>query len=113
MNESILKSIKSLLGPDSDYDVFDSDLILFINSALATLTQVGVGPATGFRIEGEGDMWEDFLGDAENLDSVKNYVYMKVKMVFDPPANSYLVTAYKEACEEIENRLKIATEFES
>ena len=113
MNESILNSIKALLGPDSDYTVFDPDLIIFINSAISTLTQVGVGPKTGFRIEGEGEEWEDFLGDAENLDMVKNYVFMKVKILFDPPANSYLVTAYKEACEEIENRLKIATEFEN
>ena len=112
METSILRSIKGLLGPDSDYTVFDPDLIIFINSALSTLTQVGVGPKTGFRIEGEGEEWEDFLGDAENLDMVKNYVFMKVKILFDPPANSYLVTAYKESCEEIENRLKIATEFE-
>ena len=113
MEESILKTIKGLLGPDSDYDVFDPDILVFINSALATLTQIGIGPSTGFRITGETETWDDFLGGAENLESVKDYVFMKVKMAFDPPTSSYVMSAYQDTCKELEWRLNVAVESES
>lgn len=110
MEDSILKTIKSMLGPDSDYEAFDTDIIIHINSALATLTQVGIGRAKGFRITGPSETWSDFLGDAEDLDSAKTYVYCKVKMVFDPPTNSSLSTAMKELCQELEWRLNVAVD---
>lgn len=108
VEESIFKSIKALLGPDADYDVFDPDILIFINGVLATLTQLGVGPKEGFRITGETETWHDFLGDYKDLESVKTYVYMKVRMIFDPPANSSVANAFDEMCKEIEWRLNIA-----
>lgn len=107
MNESILETIKKLLGPDSSYEVFDLDIILFINSAFATLRQIGVGPVNGFRITGPEETWEDFIGDRIDLEAVKEYVYLKVKMAFDPPASSFVMSAYQETCKELEWRLNI------
>lgn len=110
MEDSILSTIKSMLGPDSSYDEFDTDIIIHINSALATLTQLGVGRSKGFRITGYSESWFDFLDEAEDLDSAKTYVYMKVKMFFDPPTNSSLMSAMNEACKEIEWRLNVAVD---
>ena len=110
MEESILISIKALLGPDSDYDVFDQDIMVFINSALSTLNQLGVGPEDGFQITGTDETWSDFIGDDVKLNMVKNYIFMKVKMAFDPPANSFVMSAYEKACEELEWRLNVAVD---
>jgi len=110
MEQSILNTIKTMLGPDSSYAVFDTDIIVHINTALATLTQLGVGPVKGFRITGASETWSDFIGDAGDLDSVKTYIYCKVKMVFDPPSNSFLMSAMKETCQEIEWRLNVAVD---
>lgn len=110
MKESILNSIKDLLGPDSDYDVFNNEILIQINTALSILTQVGVGPEEGFIVTGDNQTWQDFLGDRIDASMVKTYVYMKVKMAFDPPQNSYLLTSMKETCDEFENRLKIMME---
>ena len=110
IEQSIFKTIKSLLGPDADYEVFDNDILIFINSALATLTQLGIGPSTGFRITGETETWQDLLGDYEDLESVKTYIYMKVKLVFDPPSNSTVLSAYQESCKEFEWRLNVAVD---
>lgn len=108
MEQSIFKTIKGLLGPDADYEVFDQDIIVFINTALATLTQIGIGPSEGFRITGETETWADLLGDYKDLESVKSYIYMKVRLIFDPPANSSVMNAYSEACNELEWRLNVA-----
>lgn len=110
--ESIFKSIKALLGPDADYDVFDPDILIFINSALSTLTQIGIGPEEGFRITGEDETWDDLFGDRIDIESVKQYIFMKVKMAFDPPANSFVMSAYQEACKELEWRLNVVVDPE-
>lgn len=110
VEESIFKSIKALLGPDADYDVFDPDILIFINTALATLTQIGIGPASGFRITGETETWSDLLGSYEDLESVKSYIYLKVRLLFDPPSNSAVMNAYQEACKELEWRLNVAVD---
>lgn len=110
MEDSILMTIKGLLGPDSDYDAFDQDIMVFINSALATLTQLGLGPSTGFRIKGNQETWSDFLGNANDLDSVKEYIYMRVKIAFDPPASSSVLSAYQETIKELEWRLNVAVD---
>lgn len=110
VEQSILKTIKKLLGPDSDYNVFDQDILVFINSAIATLTQVGVGPSEGFRITGETETWDDFIGDDERIDFVKDYVFMKVKLMFDPPTSSSVLSAYQELCKELEWRLNVSTD---
>lgn len=110
VEESIFKSIKALLGPDVDYDVFDSDILIFINGTIATLTQLGIGPSEGFRITGENETWSDFIGDAGDIESVKTYIYLKVKLVFDPPASSAVMNAYQETCKELEWRLNVAVD---
>lgn len=107
MEESIFESIKSLLGPDASYDVFDQDILIHINTAISVLTQLGVGPATGFMVTGSDETWRDFIGDDKILQMVKTYIYMKVKMAFDPPANSSVLNAYNEACKEYEWRLNV------
>lgn len=110
MEDSILNTIKSMLGPDSSYEVFDPDIIVQINTALAILTQVGVGSSKGFRITGADETWSDFLGDAEDLDMAKTYIYSRVKMLFDPPNNSFLMNALKETAQELEWRLNVAVD---
>ena len=108
LEESILNSIKELLGPDSDYDVFDNEILIHINMALSVLTQHGVGPSEGFIVKDADATWSDFLGDEKDLGMAKTYVYMKVKMAFDPPGNSFLLTNMEEACREFEWRLMVA-----
>lgn len=110
MEESIFKTIKSLLGPEAEYDGFDPDILIFINGALAALTQLGIGPAEGFRITGETETWHDLLGDYKDLESVKTYIYMKVRLVFDPPSSSSVMSAYEEMCKELEWRLNVAVD---
>ena len=107
MEESIFESIKSLLGPDASYDVFDQDILIHINTAISVLTQLGVGPATGFMVTGPDETWQDFIGDDKTLQMVKSYIYMKVKMIFDPPTNSSVLKAYEEACKEYEWRINV------
>lgn len=105
MEASILKTIQDMLGSDSSYDVFTSDILIHINSAISVLTQLGVGPKDGFRITGMDETWEDLLVNDKIFEFVKTYIYLKVRLVFDPPSNSSLVTFYKQECDEIESRI--------
>lgn len=108
--ESILNSIKKLLGIAEDYDYFDSDIIMHINSVFATLTQLGVGPKDGFSIDDESEKWEDFLPEERMLHSVKSYMFMKVKLMFDPPLSSAVIECTKEQIKELEWRLQVAVD---
>lgn len=107
MNESILTSIKKLLGITEDYSQFDADIIMHINSVFSTLMQIGIGPKSGFAITGEQETWNDFIGDNKKQQSVISYVYLKVRLLFDPPSNSVLVSAINEQIKEFEWRLSI------
>ena len=107
MDESIFESIKSLLGPDASYDVFDQDILIHINSAISVLTQLGVGPSTGFIVTGPEETWRDFIGNDNALQMIKSYIYMKVKIAFDPPANGSVLSAYQDACKEYEWRINV------
>jgi hypothetical protein len=82
--DSILISIKKMLGIEDEYTHFDFDIIININSVLMTLNQLGVGPVVCFSITGKDELWTDFLGDSIDLDAVKTYVYLKVRLLFDP-----------------------------
>ncbi len=108
--DSILTSIKKLLGMEADYTAFDTDLILHINSVFAILYQLGVGrdPTTPFHIEDASSKWTDFIDDGQ-VELVKSYMYMKVKLLFDPPQNSALLTAMKESITEFEWRGVVST----
>lgn len=112
MEESILRTIQERLGPDSSYEVFTPDILVGINSAISVLTQLGVGPEEGFRISGVDETWADLTGDAMYLDMVKDYIYLKTKLVFDPPSNSSLVNFYKQECNELEWRINVAVDPE-
>lgn len=108
--DSILTSIKKLLGIAEDDDSFDMDLILQINSAFSTLTQLGVGPSTGFFIQDAGDVWEDFLPEDPRLSFVKTYIGLKVKIVFDPPSSSAVLSAMIDTAKELEWRIQVAAD---
>lgn len=107
MDSSILNTIKKMLGVDSGYDAFDTDIIVAINSAIFTLTQVGVGPAAGFVITGPSETWDSFLGDTALYESAKNYIYFSAKLAFDPPTSSFVLSAYEKSMEEILWRLNV------
>lgn len=104
---SILTTIKKLCGLDEEYEVFDQEIIMAINSALSVLRQLGVGPEGGFRIEDKFALWEDFLGEDTSLEYVKDYVYLKVRLVFDPPANSFVLNSFQDQIRELEWRLNV------
>lgn len=94
--ESILDSVKKYLGNDPSYDYFDPDIIMLINAGISKLVQLGVGPADGFEIADRSSKWSDLIGDRKNLLLAKTYLCIDVKLVFDPPANSFLVNSLKE-----------------
>ncbi len=108
--ESILTSIKKLLGIDEEYTQFDTDIIIHINSVLMVLTQIGVGPSEGFSISDEFSTWEEFIGDKPYLNSVKSYVYLRVKLLFDPPLSSAAMDSITKLANEFEWRLQVAAE---
>ena len=113
MEESILKTIRKMLGPETIYEHYDTDIITHINTALSVLTQVGVGPSEGFSITGEDETWEDFLGDdatAKRLDMTKTYVYLSVRIDFDPPQSSAVLTSMEKSKDRLEWRLSVAVE---
>lgn len=107
---SILKTIRRMIGPDEDYEHFDTDLIIHINSAFSRLCQLGVGPERPFHITGEEETWCDFI-EPGYLEEVKQYVYLSVKQIFDPPASSTVINAYKEQLDKLEWLLKEVAQF--
>ena len=110
MNNSILNDIKKLLGIDAEYDAFDQDLILHINTVLMLLNQLGVGPDSCYSITGATETWADFLGSNTSLEMVKTYIYMKVKLMFDPPLSATVTEVYKNTIAELEWRLNVAVD---
>lgn len=111
--DSILDSVKKKLGIDPDYEHFDPDIIMDINTAFSILRQLGVGPKTGFRIEDSGGVWSDFIPEDNPLyEAVKTYICQKVRMTFDPPTSSVMADAVNRSISELEWRLNVAAEFE-
>lgn len=108
--ESILTSIKKLLGIEADYEHFDADLVMHINSVFMILTQLGVGPAEGFSIMDEDATWNEFIQDKKTIESVKSYMYMKVKLLFDPPLSSAVIDSMTRLINEFEWRLNVAVD---
>lgn len=103
--DSILTSVKKMLGIAEEYDHFDADLIMHINSVLTILGQLGVGPDEGFFIEDDGAEWTDFVSDMSNLQFIKTYVYQKVKLLFDPPQSASAIEALNRSISELEWRI--------
>lgn len=110
MSDSILKSVKKILSIPDDYIAFDQDVILHINSVFSTLTQLGIGPPEGFMIEDDTTEWVAFLGSNLELNAVKTYVCLRVRLLFDPPSTSYAVEAMKEQIQELEWRINVTRE---
>lgn len=110
MSQSILQTTKKVLNIPEDLDQFDIDVTMHINSVFSTLHQLGVGPALGFTISDGDDDWDDFLEGKPHLEFVKSYMYMKVRLLFDPPQTGHHMEAYKNQITELEWRLKEAAE---
>lgn len=110
MKDSILLSVKKMLGLTEEYDAFDLDIITHINSVFTILAQIGVGPADGFMIEDKTAIWTNFIKDMSLYQLVKSYMVLKVKLLFDPPMSSAVLECYKTQTNEYEWRLKTMAE---
>ena len=110
--DSILNSVKKQLGIAPDYEPFDPDIIIHINTVFSILHQLGAGPKDGFLIEGAEEVWGDYIGDnPKRLNFIKSYMYLKVKQLFDPPTNSAVSEANNRIIGELEFRINAATDF--
>ena len=112
MNDSILVSIKKMLGLPDEYDAFDLDIITHINSVFTILTQIGVGPSNGFMIEDKTAIWTNFIKDMSLYHLVKSYMVLKVRLLFDPPMSSAVLECCKTQANEYEWRLKTMAEIQ-
>lgn len=110
LSDSILTSTKKMLGITSEYKHFDPDVILSINSVLGILTQLGVGPKTGFSIRDDTTTWTDFIGTDTRLEMIKTFVHLRVKLLFDPPQNASLASVIEDEAKEYEWRIYIAAD---
>lgn len=108
--DNILSSIKKLLGIPTEETAFDSDIIMHINSVFMILNQLGIGPTNGFTISDDYALWSDFIPDGQNLELVKSYMYMKVRLMFDPPSSSAVLSAMEKSISEFEWRLNVQAE---
>lgn len=112
MEDSIFSTIKELLDVNQDDDAFDSVLLAYINAAFYSLRQLGVGPKSGFVLTKETP-WSAFLEDESLISEVKLYIQLRVRLLFDPPQNSFLVTAIENQIKEVEWRLNVHAEGET
>ena len=111
--DSILTSVKKLLGIEEDYTHFDADIIMHINTVFMILNQLGVGPEEGFSITDKTSVWDDYITDLQNFEAVKSYMFLKVKMLFDPPTGSAVTESYNRTISELESRLSMAADLNS
>jgi hypothetical protein len=113
MSQSILTSIKITLGLPEAHTAYDQELLIHINSAIGTLTQLGVGPSIGYTVATAEEIWSDWLGPEDpQLNPVKTYIHLRVKMIFDPPDIGFVITAMKEQIKELEWRLNVLVDNE-
>lgn len=110
MEASILTSTKKVVGLSASYTVFDPDIVMHINAAFSILSQLGVGAADGFMIEDEDANWEDIGLPQNQLNLVRTYIFLKVRMLFDPPTTSFLIDAMTKQITEYEWRLNVFRE---
>lgn len=108
--ESILTSIKKILGITEEYTHFDQDIIMHINSVFMVLTQIGIGPSEGFFIEDDSATWDDFIQEDKTIEAVKSYMGLKVQLLFDPPLSSSVMESKKRLIDEFEWRLNVQAE---
>jgi hypothetical protein len=110
VSASILTSTKKILGIEETDTSFDLDILTHINSVFSTLNQLGIGPEQGFAIEDATPTWDAFLGTDPRLNQVKSYVYLRLRLIFDPPTSSYAITAMEKQVAEFEWRLNVYRE---
>lgn len=110
MADSILTTTKRTLGLTEDYTAFDQELIVHINSVLGTLNQLGIGPEAGFVIDDKSATWDEFLGSDIRYNSAKSYMYVRMRLLFDPPSIGYVITAMEKQKDELEWRLNVMRE---
>lgn len=110
MSNSILETIKKMIGAAADYDAFDTDLIIQINSALMSVCQLGVGPSEGVKITGKDETWDLLINDSNNLEAVKTYIYILVRLAFDPPSSGSLLDNLEKQKQEYAWRLNVMAE---
>lgn len=110
MSESILNTIKIMLNIEDDCDAFDTEIMTYINSALFTLSQLGIGPEDGFSITGPVERWSDYIKSTKNLTAVQTFIKLKVQLLFDPPSNSFVVDAINKQIDELGWRLCLEAE---
>lgn len=112
VTDSILTSVKKMLGIEEEYTHFDPDVLMNINSIFAVLTQIGVGPSDGFVIEDKGAAWSEFLPEkmAKQLAFVKSYMFLRVRLLFDPPQSSAAIDSMTRQANELEWRLRVAAD---
>lgn len=111
VKDSILDSVKKMIGPSVEYTVFDDDLIMYINSVFNILRQLGIGPTEGYEITSKYNLWTEFLPAGPKLNMVKPYMYAKVRLMFDPPQNGTITQAMKDIVDEFEFRMRMDTEI--
>lgn len=111
--DSILKSIKKMLGPTGEYEYFDADIIMHINTVLMTLNQLGVGPSEGFAIKDDSATWTDLVPESTlaRIEAVKTYVYLNVRLLFDPPTNSSHIEAINKQISMLEWRINCEVDY--
>lgn len=112
MPDSILNTVKKALNVPEEDDAFNPDIIMHINSVFSTLHQLGVGPPEGFRIDDDTTEWVELLNGDNRLNNVKSYVYLCVRMMFDPPGTSFTITAFEKKIEELAWRINLQREEE-
>lgn len=111
LETSILESVRQRIGPSAGYDVFDTDLITNINTSFSRLCQLGIGPEKPFRINGEDETWDEFMPGCKRPADVEQYVYLKAKLIFDPPQSASVMNLMKEEAEKLEWLLKDFYEY--
>lgn len=110
MEDSILKSTKKILGMDPGYTPFDLDVLTHINSVFSTLHDLGVGPVEGFAVEDDSATWTQFEPNVIQRNAIRTYVFLRVKLLFDPPQTSFNINAIQEQIKELEWRLSVRRE---
>lgn len=113
LSNSILVSMKQTMWPDVEEGTnmpFDAELIMHINSIFTDLYQLGIGPESPYQITGESETWTDFFSDIDKVNDVKSYMYLRLRLLFDPPQNSFLVQSYEKQIEKMEWRLTVSSD---
>lgn len=112
ISNSILLSVKKMLGIPPEYDQFDPEIIIHINSVFSILTQLGVGSDEGFSIKDSTASWSDYIPEGKAVEDIKTYMYLKVRLIFDPPQSSAAIEAMKQLTSEFEWRINVGVDVE-